>query len=142
MPHELSKRLMALGLAGAIASASGVAWAGVPGWARTTRVMKVDVNGCVASVEPIFQYLTGGKAVKTRFDANYVEIQAFNTDTAVFATCTAAPSKICSAPAARLTLLSFSGLGSAEAARVRDTLDQLIGNPLTIDCGTAVNPVR
>ena len=141
MIDKLSRRILVLGLAGTIAGASGAAWAGVPGWARTTRVMKVDVNGCVASVEPLFQYLSGGRAVKTRFDANYVEIQVFNNETAMFATCSAAPNKICSAPAARLTLLSFSGLGPTEAARVRDTLDQLIGNPLTIDCGTAVNPV-
>jgi hypothetical protein len=134
-------RWIAAALACMVGSWSSLAWAAVPGWATSSRVMRVDVQSCVARAEGVMQFLSGGTAVKTVFDANYIEIRSFSADSGVFVTCTAAPSRICNAPAGRLSILSFTSISRAEATRIRDVINQAIGDPTIIDCGPALRPV-
>ena len=131
----------ALGVVVLFAS-TGLAYAGVPGWARRTRVMGVDVDGCVDKADRVMRYLTGSSSVRSRLDESYTEIRGFNSDTAVFVTCSASVEKVCGKPLGRLTILTFSGLGSGEASRGLDTVDRAIGDPRTIDCGPRLNPVN
>lgn len=126
-----------------LCASTGLANAGVPGWARRSRVLGVDVAGCVDQADRVMRYLTGNSSVRSRVDASYTEIRGFNTDTAVFVTCSAvAEDKVCGKPLGRLTILAFSGLGSGEASRGLEAVDRAVGEPRTIDCGPRLNPVN
>jgi hypothetical protein len=108
----------------------------VPGWAQTSRPLRVPASGCKNSVQNAIQRVTGSAGTAEQLNGTtYLMTTYPQGTTGVFIYCASNPELACRNRTSTVMLVAFSDRGSGEAAAWRDRLDRAIGSPQYTDCG-------
>lgn len=114
----------------------------VPGWAQTSRDLKVTPNDCTNYAGQAIRNVTGSTGTFDKISATtFLRTTYPQGTTGVFIYCVSNPTRVCNALTSTLMIFAFSDKGSSEAVKWRDKLNQAVGNPIYIDCGPNKIPI-
>ncbi|MEP0858497.1 hypothetical protein [Trichocoleus sp. DQ-U1] len=109
----------------------------VPGWAQTSRHLNVHPSSCTSYVKDAILKVTGSTATFDAISNTTFLMTAYpQGTTGVFMYCVSNPKPVCKGPTSTLLVVAFSDNGSGEAEIWRDALNNAVGDPVYIDCGT------
>ncbi len=107
----------------------------VPGWAQTSRSLRVPTSGCKNSVQNAIRRVTGSDGATSQLNDTTYLTTAFSATTGVFIYCASNPELACGQPSATVMILTFSDNGSGEAGHWLEQFNRAIGSPEYTDCG-------